>query len=24
MLMLMTLFFNIGGHLLRKRYREAY
>jgi phosphate transport system permease protein len=23
-LMLMTLFFNIGGYLLRKRYREAY
>jgi phosphate transport system permease protein len=23
-LMLMTLVFNIGGYLLRKRYREAY
>jgi len=23
-LMVMTLFFNIAGHVLRKRYREAY
>jgi phosphate transport system permease protein len=23
-LMLLTLLFNIGGHVLRKRFREAY